>query len=69
MKGCLSLFDMDVFLRNAGAERVGEDASVKLAELLEDVGKDIVFRAKVIARHANRNYVTRQDVLIAAGYA
>ncbi len=66
--GVLSLFDMDVFLRDAGADRVGEDASAKLAELLEDVADDLVSRAKVFARHANRNYVTRADILLAAGY-
>ena len=68
MGNVLSLFDMDVFLRKAGAERVGEDASVKLAELLEDASEEIVSKAKVFARHANRNYVTREDILLAAGY-
>lgn len=59
---------MDVLLRKAGAERVGEDASVKLAELLEDVAGTVVFKARVIARHANRNYITRNDIMLAAGY-
>ena len=62
----LSLFDMDVFLRNAGAERVGEDASRKLGDILEDRAKDVVFRAMIYARHAGRNYITREDILLAA---
>ncbi|VVB67178.1 Archaeal histone HAN1 subunit A [Candidatus Norongarragalina meridionalis] len=62
----LSLFDMDVLLRNAGAERVGEDASRKLGDILEDRAKDVVFRAKIYARHAGRNTVTREDIMLAA---
>ncbi|PIO05951.1 histone [Candidatus Micrarchaeota archaeon CG08_land_8_20_14_0_20_59_11] len=62
----LSLFDMDVLLRNAGAERVGEDASRKLGDILEDRAKEVVFRAKIYARHAGRKYVTREDILLAA---
>jgi len=62
----LSLFDMDEMLRQAGAERVGEDASKKLRDILEDSGKDIVFKAKILSRHAGRNVVTREDILLAA---
>lgn len=64
----LSLFDMDDFIRGAGAERVDEKASKKLASILEDTAKDIMFKAKILARHANRDFVTREDILLAAGY-
>lgn len=65
-RGVLSLFDMDDFLRDAGAQRVSECASKKLRELLEDESKRIVFKAKVLARHAGRNRLTKQDILLAA---
>lgn len=68
MAKALSLYEMDDMIRNAGAERVDEQASRKLRDILEDAGKDILFKATIIARHANRNYVTREDVLLAAGY-
>lgn len=62
----LSLFDMDEMLRQAGAERVGEDASRKLRDILEDSGKDIMFKAKILSRHAGRSVITREDILLAA---
>lgn len=62
----LSLFDSDEFLRSAGAERVGEDASRKLAEVLEDSATRIVFQAKILAGHAGRKSLTRADILLAA---
>jgi len=61
-----SLFDMDAMLRNAGADRVSEDASIKLSEVLEDSGKRIVAKAMVYARHAGRSKICREDVLLAA---
>lgn len=67
-RGVFSLFDMDDFLRNAGAERVSEDASEKLGEILEDAGKQLIFQAKVLARHAGRSRVTSADVRLAAAF-
>ncbi|HII38546.1 TPA: histone [Candidatus Micrarchaeota archaeon] len=57
---------MDRFLRNAGAERVGEDASIKLCQLLEDSAEEVIAKAKVLARHAGRNNVIREDIVLAA---
>ena len=45
IRGSFSLFDMDSIIRRSGAERVGEDASMKLSEKLEDSGKEILLRA------------------------
>ena len=61
-----SLLDIDQFLRNAGADRVGEDASIKLCQLLEDSADEIVSKAKILARHAGRNDITREDIVLAA---
>ena len=68
MKSVFSLFDMDAILRKTGAERVGEDASMKLSELLEDSGKEIVFKARQLSYHAGRRHVTRDDIVLAAQY-
>ena len=61
-----SLFDIDGFFRNAGAPRVTEDASRKLAEVLEDDAKDILTRARVYAKHAGRKGISKKDVVLAA---
>ncbi|MBI4360231.1 NFYB/HAP3 family transcription factor subunit [Candidatus Micrarchaeota archaeon] len=62
----LSLFDSDALLRQGGAERVGEDASRKLAEILEDSAQRIVVDAQRLARHAGRKRILREDILLAA---
>lgn len=62
----LSLFDSDALLRAAGADRVGEDASRKLAEVLEDSAARIVFQAKILAQHAGRKSILKEDILLAA---
>lgn len=63
-----SLFDMDKVIRQAGAERVSEDASMKLRQILEDSGKELLHRAKVYAQHAGRREITRDDIYLAAGF-
>ena len=66
MKSTLSLFDMDNILRKSGAERVGEDASIKLREYLEDSGKEVLFKARQLSVNAGRKTITRDDILLAA---
>ena len=58
-----TLYDMDKIIRHAGAERVGEDASRKLSEVLEDSAKEILLRAKQLAIHAGRRNIRREDIL------
>ena len=64
-----SLYDMDGLLREAGAERVSEDASKKLAEFLEDDAKRILFKAGVYAKHAGRKNIMKKDVVLAAKHS
>jgi histone H3/H4 len=66
IKGSFSLFDMDSIIRKSGAERVGEDASIKLSEYLEDSGKEILLKAKQLSYHAKRKHITREDIVLAA---
>lgn len=63
---CFSLFEMDDFIRKAGAQRIDERASKKLREKLEDTGVEVIIRAKILARHAGRREITKRDVLLAA---
>ena len=49
-------------IRNAGAERVSEDASQELIRLLEEEAEKIAVNAVHLARHAKRKTVTRADI-------
>lgn len=66
MSKAFSLFEMDSFFRNAGAQRVGEDANRKLAEILEDNAREILWNASVLARHAKRKHITKRDIVLAS---
>lgn len=49
-------------VRNAGAERVSEDASVALVEILEAKGEEIATKAVSLAKHAGRKTVKKEDI-------
>jgi histone H3/H4 len=68
IRSSFSLFDMDSIIRKSGAERVGEDASLKLSEYLEDSGKEILLRAKQLSYHAGRKHINAEDIHLAASY-
>lgn len=65
-KPVFSLFDMDGMIRSAGAERVDEQASRKLSEILEDSAKELMHKARVLAHYAGRKDITRDDIFLAA---
>ena len=54
-------------VRNAGAERVSEDASVALVEILEAKGEEIAAKAVSLSKHAGRKTVKREDIVEACG--
>ncbi len=60
------MFELDDYLRQAGAQRVDERASRKLGQLLEDNGVALVHKARLLARYAGRKEILRNDVLLAA---
>lgn len=64
-KKVFPLQDMDKIIRTAGAQRVSEEASKKLSEILEDSATELVFKAKLYAKHAGRNQLNRKDILLA----
>ena len=52
-------------IRNAGAERVSEEAVEELRDALEDLGEEIASDAMGVADHAGRNTVKAEDIDLA----
>jgi histone H3/H4 len=56
---------VDRIIRKAGAERVGDKASLALAAALEEIGLEISRIARELSEHANRKTITEKDVRLA----
>ncbi|MDE1874264.1 MAG: NFYB/HAP3 family transcription factor subunit [Candidatus Micrarchaeota archaeon] len=60
-----SLYDIEQFIREAGAERVTEDAVLDLEHELEKLTELLANRAIKYATHAGRKrLITKQDILL-----
>lgn len=56
-KRAFSLYDVEQFLREAGAERINERAVISLEKELQDTVNEIVDEASVYANYAGRKRV------------
>ena len=60
-----SLYDIEQFIREAGAERVTEDAVMDLERELEKLAESITNNALKYAEHAGRRkLIRRSDILL-----
>ena len=62
----LAISAMDRIMRKAGAERVSEEASEALREVLETLALEISRDAIALAKHAGRKTVNSEDVKMAS---
>ncbi len=53
-------------LKNAGAQRVSEDAKVAFSDVLKEIADEIGNQASKIAKHAGRKTVQDDDIKLAA---
>jgi len=53
-------------IKNAGAERISDDAKLELATILEEIGTEISEDAIKIAKHAGRKTVKATDIAVVA---
>jgi len=64
--GKISLYDVEQFIREAGAEKVTEDAVRDLEEELEKLAQTIADNAVKYANHAGRRkLIKRSDIVLA----
>jgi len=62
----IPLAPIDRLIHKVGAERVSEEASQALRDILEKLGEEIAKEAVELAKHAGRKTVTRGDIEYAA---
>ncbi len=68
MERGFSLYDIEQFMREAGAERVSEDAIMDMERMLERLAEKVANKALIYAEHAGRKkLIKRADVMLTRG--
>ncbi|HEY3274937.1 MAG TPA: histone family protein [Methanocella sp.] len=62
----LPVASVDRIIRNAGADRVSEDAKEALAVILEEYGTKVSSEAIKLCKHAGRKTVKEEDIKLAS---
>ena len=52
-------------IKEAGAERVSDDAAAALADAIEEYAEEVAVQANKLAKHAGRKTVTADDIKLA----
>lgn len=55
-------------IRNAGADRVSEEAIEELRNAIEELGAELAEEASEMANYADRNTVKKEDIEMAVTY-
>lgn len=64
-KRLIPLAAMEQLMKQAGAERVSDDAKAALKEVLEEFGKRVAQQAYQFAVHAGRKTLKAEDIKLA----
>ncbi|MGE0793636.1 MAG: histone family protein [Candidatus Woesearchaeota archaeon] len=66
MTQVIALAAMEKILKEAGAQRVSEEAKVALRNVLEDIALEIGEEANKLAHHAGRKTIKANDIRLAS---